>query len=247
MKKANDRTNAKLFVSGEYRVISSREPHSTVSEQYRKLRTNIDYSSFNDELKVINLTSSVPGEGKTVTALNLATVYSQSEIKTLVIDMDLRKPKIHRAFNISNSIGLAQTVINDMALEKTIYKASEFLHVLPAGDKLPFPSEFLLSKKLHALIETLKEKYDKIIIDCPPMTAVTDASIISKFSDGTALVIASRKTSADVASSVVKNLKENGANMIGAILTRVQKRDAKYAAGYYYYYSENYEEVSDKD
>ncbi len=221
-----------------YKVISSREPLSTIAEQYRKLRTNIDYSTFNDDLKVINLTSSFPGEGKTVTALNLATVYSQSEIKTLIIDMDLRKPKIHRAFTISNSVGLAQIVIKGTPHKEVIHKATEYLHVLPAGEKLPFPAEFLMSKKLKAFIEKLREEYDKIIIDCPPMTAVADASIISKFSDGTALVVGSRKTNVDVAQSVVKTLKENGANMIGGILTRVQKRDSRYASGYYYYSDE---------
>ena len=218
-----------------YRVISANEPLSTIAEQYRKLRTNIDYSTFNKDLKIISLTSSFPGEGKTVTALNLATVYSQSENRTLIIDMDLRKPKIHRAFTISNSKGLSQAVLKDIPLDKVIHEVSEYLHVLPAGEKLPFPAEFLMSKKLKAFMEKLREKYDKIIIDSPPMTAVTDASIISKFSDGTALIVGSRRTNVDIAKSVVKTLNDNGANIIGAILTRVQKRDSRYASGYYYY------------
>lgn len=217
-----------------YRIIADKEPLSAVTEQYRKLRTNIDYSTFNEELKVLNLTSSFPGEGKTVTALNLATVYSQSDIKTLVIDMDLRKPKIHRAFEISNTKGLSQMVVKNLNKEDAIYKAHEFLHVLPAGEKLPFPAEFLMSKQLKEVMADLRNDYDKIIIDCPPMTAVTDASIISKFSDATILVVASRKTNVDVAQSVVKSLKDNGANILGAILTRVQKKDHRYVTGYYY-------------
>ncbi|MFH5882087.1 CpsD/CapB family tyrosine-protein kinase [Liberiplasma polymorphum] len=228
----------KKNTDNSYKIIAEREPLGAVTEQYRKLRTNIDYSTFNTDLKVLNLTSSFPGEGKTVTVLNLATVYSQSEVKTLVIDMDLRKPKIHRAFNISNNVGLSQLVTKNESLDNVIFKANEFLHVLPAGEKLPFPAEFLMSKKLKALMDTLREQYDKIIIDCPPMTAVADAAIISKIVDGTIVIIASRKTNVDVAQGVIKNLKDNGANVVGGILTRVQKKDHRYAAGYYYYSDE---------
>ncbi len=233
----NMRTNKP---SGEYHVITMNDPGSAIAEQYRKLRTNIDYSSFNEEIKVMNLTSSFPGEGKTVTALNLAVVYSQAEQKTLVIDMDLRKPKIHRGFNLSNSTGLTDIITKDKNKDDVIQKVSEYLHVLSAGEKMPFPAEFLMSKKLKALVETLKGEYDRIIIDCPPMTAVTDASIISKFTDGTIIIVASRKTNGDVAQSIVKTLKENGANIIGSVLTRVQRKDQRYISGYYYYsdYSE---------
>jgi Mrp family chromosome partitioning ATPase len=132
--------------------------------------------------------------------------------------------------------------MNKATKDEVIFKATEYLHVIPAGEKLPFPAEFLMSKQLEALMTDLKQAYDKIIIDCPPMTAVADANIISKFSDGTIVVVASRRTNTDVAQSVVKNLKENGANIIGGILTRVQKKDHRYAAGYYYYYSDEAQE-----
>ncbi len=221
--------------SDEYHVITMNNPSSAISEQYRKLRTNIDYSSFNKEIKVMNLTSSFPGEGKTVTALNLAVVYSQGEQKTLLIDMDLRKPKLHRGFNLSNAQGLTDIIIKNKSKDDMIQEVNEFLHVLPAGEKMPFPAEFLMSKKLQALIETLKGEYDRIIIDCPPMTAVTDASIISKFTDGTIIIVASRKTNADVAQGIVKTLKDNGANILGSVLTRVQRKDQRYISGYYYY------------
>ncbi len=217
-----------------YHIISAKEPLSPIAEQYRKLRTNIEFSNIDKEMKVINLTSSFPQEGKTLTSLNLATVYSQANVKTLIIDMDLRKPKIHRAFNISNQTGLTAIVLNKTPIDNLIIPATEFLDVLPAGEKVPFPVEFLMSKHLEKTIESLREKYDKIIIDCPPMTAVTDASIISKYSDGTIIVIASRKTNEDVVEGVVKDLKTNGANIIGSVLTRVRKRDHKYMSGYYY-------------
>ncbi len=229
--------NHKNGVREDYHVISANEPSGIIAEQYRKLRTNIDFSTFNEELKVINMTSTFAAEGKTVTALNLATVYAQAEKKTLIIDMDLRKPKIHRAFNIVNANGLTDVITKNLSLDKAIVEAEPFLHVLPAGEKMPYPAEFLMSKKLKELVEKLKETYDKIIIDTPPMSAVTDASIVSKLTDGTALVVASRQTNSDAAESIVKTLKENGANIIGAILTRVSRKDHRYL-DYYYKYEE---------
>jgi capsular exopolysaccharide synthesis family protein len=226
--------------SDNYHIISANDPLSPVTEQYRKLKTNIDFSNLNKEMKVINLTSSFPKEGKTVTSMNLATVYSQGNKKTLLIDMDLRKPKLHRAFNISNTKGLTDTIINDTPVKELIFTATPTLDILSAGPKVPFPVEFLMSDKLKNTIESLREDYDKIIIDCPPMTAVTDANIVSKFSDGTIVVIASRHTSVDVAKNIVKDLKDNGANVIGSVLTRVRRKDKKYISGYYSYqeYSE---------
>ena len=219
----------------EYKIISKLEPHSSISEQYRKLRTSIDFSSFNKDLKVINLTSAFPGEGKTVTCINLATVYAQSKQKTLMIDMDLRKPKIHRAFGLSNKGGLSDFITTNLAIEKNIHKIDKYLDVLVSGSKIPFPSEVLVSDKIKGMVEYLKTKYDKIIIDTPPLTAVADATIVSNFSDGTVFVIASRKTNSDVAQDVLKQLKDSGANVLGGILTKVKKKDAIYGMDYYYY------------
>ncbi|MFP4287581.1 MAG: CpsD/CapB family tyrosine-protein kinase, partial [Candidatus Izemoplasmataceae bacterium] len=151
------------------------------------------------------------------------------------VDMDLRKPKIHRAFNISNSVGLSQMITKNVKKEHAVYKHTDYLHILPAGEKMPFPAEFLLSKSLTTLIEDLKNDYEKIIIDCPPMAAVADASIISRFSDGTIVVVASRSTKKPLVDEMIKTLKLNGANIVGGILTRVKQNDYRYQTGYYYY------------
>ncbi len=222
----------------KYSVITNEEPHSSVSEQYRKIRTAIDYSSLDKEMKVINLTSTYPGEGKTVTALNIATVYAQTKQKTLVIDMDLRKPKNHRAFNLRNHGGVCEYVKNDHEISDDIVQVDEYLDVLVAGKKVPFPAEVLVSKKINEMMDELRKQYDRIIIDCPPLTAVTDATIISNFCDGTVYVIASRHTNVDAAKECLKTLKDTGANVLGGILTRVQKRDQLYGRQYYYYYGE---------
>lgn len=224
---------------GHYMPIAQGDPHSIASEQYRKLRTNIDLSNFNKEIKSIAITSSFKEEGKTLTSINLATVYAQCAKKTLLIDMDLRKPKIHRGFKLSNETGLSNIIKDGIAKEEVIHKVGDYLYVLSTGSKLPFPNEFLLSKDLRSLMKELHQEYDRIIIDTPPMTAVNDASIVSTFVDGTILVIASRNTSSDVANDVLKNLNDNGANMIGSVLTRVQKRDHRY---FNYYYYEEYTE-----
>jgi len=222
----------------KYRVITDVDPHSTVSEQYRKLRTNIDFSNFNKEIKLINLTSTYPGEGKTVTCINLATVYAQSKMKTLLVDLDLRKPKIHRAFQLPNKDGISSFVTNNHPIEDAIINVAENLDVLVAGEKVPFPAELLVSKKIKEMFADLKEKYDRVIIDCPPLTAVADATIISNYCDGTIYVIASRNTNREIAKGCIKDLTENGSNVIGGVLTRVQKRDQYYGMEYYYYYGD---------
>ena len=222
----------------QYRIISKHEPHSPVSEQYRKLRTNIDLLNFDVETKVINLTSTVPGEGKTITCLNLATVYAQSGKKTLLMDLDLRKPKMHRAFELPNKGGIHGYMTGETTVEESVKNVDKNLDILVAGEKLPFPAEVLTSKKIKELFETLRQKYDRIIVDCPPMTAVADANIISNYSDGTVYVIASRHTNRDLAKDSLKELKENGANILGAVLTRVQKKDHFYGMEYYYYYGD---------
>ena len=220
-----------------YRVITREEPRSSVSEQYRKVRTSIDFSSLDKQLRVINMTSANPGEGKTVTCINVATVYSQAEKKVLLVDMDLRKPKIHRAFDLSNTGGVSG-YIQDKSLKNNIQEVDTYLHVMVSGEKIPFPSEALGSNLIKDMMEEIRKEYDIVIIDCPPMTAVTDASIISNFCDGTVFVLASRSTNRDVARNSIKLLNNHGANVLGAVLTRVSKRDSAYGMDYYYYYGE---------
>lgn len=227
------RQNQKL---NSYIPISEKEPLSVITEQYRKLRTNIELSSFNHEIKTVAITSTMAAEGKTLTAVNLATVYAQSGLKTLLIDMDLRKPKVHRGFGLINEIGLADIITKKMDYDKAVHVVNPNLNILTAGSKLPFPAEFLMSEKLKDLVIELKGKYERIIIDTPPMTAVTDASIISTFVDGVIIVIANRQTRLDIAERAIKDLKDHGANIIGSVLTRVDKREQHYLNYYSYYH-----------
>jgi capsular exopolysaccharide synthesis family protein len=221
-----------------YNVISKEQPDSVISEQYRKLKTNIEFTSIDESVQVVNVTSTHAGEGKSVTALNLATVYAQGKIKTLIVDMDLRRPKLHRAFRLPNRGGLGGYFSNQKEIGSFIQKVDDHLDVLVAGDKLPFPAEVLASRKIKEMINTLKTKYDKIIIDCPPVSVGTDTMLISNFSDGTVFVVASRHTKYDVAKAQLDELKKAGANILGGVVTKLRKRDQFYGASYYYYYSE---------
>jgi capsular exopolysaccharide synthesis family protein len=124
-------------------------------------------------------------------------------------------------------------ILHNLTVEEAVQVVDDHLHILTSGTKLPYPAEFLMSDKLKELIECLKGKYDKIIIDTPPMTAVTDANIISSLVDGVVIVFAAREAKIDVASRVIKDLKDNGANIIGSVMTRVKKKEHHYA--YYYY------------
>ncbi len=219
----------------DYQIISKIAPLSNITEQYRKLRTAVDYSSMDKEIKVINFTSSFPEEGKTLTGLNLATVYAQTGKKVLIIDLDLRKPKVHRAFKVSNKNGIVDIVANDLKIEDAIVSVDTNLDVIVTGGKVPFPTEILNSKKLGNIIQELKEQYDKIIVDCPPLTAVADATVISNLCDGTIFTVGYRKTNKDIAKSVLKQLESTGANVIGGIMTQVNTREVYYGMGYYSY------------
>ena len=220
--------------TGSYIPITSKDPSSIVSEQYRKLRTNIELSNFNDEIKVIGLTSTFAQEGKTITSVNLATVYAQSEMKTLLIDMDLRSPKVHRGFKLINDIGLSDIISKNLDPKNVIHQIDDHLSVLTTGSKLPFPAEFLMSQKLKDLVEKFKNEYDRIIIDTPPMTAVADASIIGSLCSGMILVIKAKETETSVVKNDIKDLEDNGVKIIGSVLTRVNIKDHRYMNYYYY-------------
>ena len=212
--------------------IVEKQPKSVAAEAYRVLRTNIQYSSFDKEIKKILVTSSEPGEGKSTTSGNLALAYSQDEKKTLIIDCDLRKPSLHKKFRISNNVGLSDVVLDNSKISKSIVKYTDNLHILPSGKVPPNPSEMLGSKSMERLLDELSEIYDAIILDTPPVHAVTDAQILSTKVDGTILVIRAEKTKREAVIDGKKALEKVGANIIGTVLNGGESSKGKY---YYYY------------
>lgn len=181
----------------------------------------------------------MPGEGKSTTAANLAIVYAQSDKKVLLIDGDLRKPTMHKTFNLSNRWGLTSLLTGKVTINEVIRETQiDNLEVLAAGPIPPNPSEILSSKKMEDLLEELKGKYDMIIMDTPPVLAVTDAQILSTKCDGVVLVLTSGRVKRDFAIKAKANLDHVNARILGVVLNNV---DAKNSENYYYYYYGNSE------
>lgn len=209
-------------------------PKSVVSESYKTLRTNIQYSSFDKEIKTIVVTSSIAGEGKSMTSCNLALSFAQENKKVLLIDCDLRKPSIHKKFRISNLKGLSNTLVGKIEIENAEYRYNNYLTILTSGPIPPNPSEMLGSNQLKNLVEKLKERYDVIILDSAPLQAVTDAQLLSANADGTILVVEAEKTKKDDIVSAKELLNKVDANILGLVLNKSKNREKKY----YYYYGE---------
>ena len=212
--------------------IVEKEPKSIAAESYRTLRTNIQYSSFDKDYKVIMVTSSEPGEGKSTTSGNLALCLAQGDKKVVLIDCDLRKPSIHKKFKVSNIVGLSDVIIGKEELVAALHRYNKNLVILTSGKIPPNPYEMLSSKAMTALIENLKENFDYIILDTPPVQAVTDSQILSTKADGSILVVRSEKTKKDSVQNAIGLLKKVNANIIGTVLNGVDNSKNKY--NYYY-------------
>ncbi len=221
-------------------LITYLQPKSPISEAYRMIRTNLHYSSYDKELKTILVTSAGPGEGKSVTMGNIAIAIAQTGKKVLLIDGDLRKPKVHRYFDLANVQGVTNVIVGEAHAEDVIQqpKDMENLYVLTSGPVPPNPSELLGSQKMKDFITSLKEQFDMILIDAPPVGSVTDAAVLSTYIDGVILVIASGQTTIEAAKRARDVLQQVKANVLGVVLNKIKKNNT---GSYYYYYYSSYE------
>lgn len=216
-------------------LITVKSPKDPVSEAYKTLRTNIQFSSFDEKVKTIMITSAGSGEGKSITSANLAVVMAQLGNKTILIDCDERKPNIHKIFGLSNMYGLSNLLASDDNFESAIVDSGiDNLKVLTSGVKVPNPSELLGSKKMSKLIDSLKEKYDYIILDTTPILAVTDAQIISKYSDGCLLVISSGEAEKEAVIKSKEALENVNSKILGVVLNKIKVNYKLYYKKYYY-------------
>ncbi|MDV4150433.1 CpsD/CapB family tyrosine-protein kinase [Clostridium sp. AL.422] len=206
---------------------------SIIAESFRKLKTNIQYSSLDKKCKVIAITSSKPGEGKTFVSSNLALTLSEGNRKVILIDCDFRNPNIHRKFNISNITGLSETLLDKENFNIAIRKYSENFVIITSGNMPPNPSETLASERMAEFLEELKEKYDYIILDTPPLLVVSDPQVISIKADGTILVVRVGNTKKYEIQESYKILKSINANVVGTILNGMKNEDKKYYGKYY--------------
>ena len=213
--------------------VMEKAPKSIDAEAYRSLRSNIEYSSFDDEYRVIVVTSSVPGEGKSTTSGNLAIALAQSGNSVLLVDCDMRKPSIHKMFKISNAAGTAELLLRKKSFEEVANKHNENLTIITAGKIPPNPSEMLASRAMTAFIEEMKNEFKYIILDTPPLQAVTDAQVLSTKADGVLLVVRAGSTKREMVFNSVDLIKKVQGKVIGTVLNGVENKKNNY-----YYYGE---------
>lgn len=214
-------------------LITKLSPRSPVSEQYRTVRTNLQFAMVDKELEALVVTSSGPEEGKSMTTANLAVVYAQQGKKVLLIDADLRKPTVHYTFRLDNLQGLSSVLVGEESFEDAINTTDvENLDVISCGPIPPNPSELLGSRRMQAVLQKAKEFYDVVIFDTPPVLAVTDAQILTNIADGALLVIRSNQTEFEAVERAKDALNTSHGKLLGTVLN---DRDKK-SSNYYYYY-----------
>lgn len=220
------------------KITSLEKPQSNISEAYRTIRTGIEFSNLDKDLKVICMTSSKQNEGKTTVLSNLGVSFAKIDKKVLLIDADLRNPSISKMFDTSNSQGLMDILLGKRDIQDCIKKTKqENLYILTGGTIPPNPAEVLSSKKMSEFIESIKDEYDYIFIDSPPVGVVSDASIISAYSDGVIFVVGANEVDSNLAKIAKERLDSVKANIVGVILNKFKTNiNSEY---YNYSYNEN--------
>lgn len=204
-------------------------------EAYRSLRTSIQYSGIDMELQSLVVTSSIPSEGKSTVAANLARSFSEMDKKVLLIDADLRKPTIHKKLQLSNQVGLSDLIVQKLNPSEVIQKVDDQFHVLTSGKIPPNSAELVGSEKMSHLLSYLKEIYDYIVIDTPPVLSVTDPQLLALKADGTLLVVRAEKTKQKIVLNAYKELKKLNVHVIGSILNDCGQKMGGYSQYYYQY------------
>jgi tyrosine-protein kinase Etk/Wzc len=228
------------------RLISHSDLKSPVTEAYRTIRTNIQYFDITEKIQTLLFTSPGPKEGKSTTVSNLAVTLSQQGVKTLIVDADLRKPVMAKTFRLSKSPGLTDILVGKANLSMCIAETGiDNLYLLPSGTIPPNPSELLSSSKMADLMELLKEAFHIVLLDSPPVLAVTDASVLAKKTDGVVLVVRSEVTEEDAATMAKHHLEHVKARVIGVVINDFNFETRYYRRGYYQYYTYYYHSEDD--
>nr|WP_282154650.1 CpsD/CapB family tyrosine-protein kinase [Cytobacillus gottheilii] len=220
-------------MNSKRKLITKNDPKSPIAEQYRTIRTNIQFSAIDQEIRTILVTSSGPGEGKSTTVANLAVVFAQQGKRVLLVDADLRKPTVHYTFNTLNTTGLTNVLTNQMSLMEAVKANDEKnLYILPCGPIPPNPSELLGSKAMTRVMDEALNEFDIILFDTPPVLAVTDAQILANKCEGTIIVVGSGKTEKEQLLKSKEMLTAAQAKILGVVLNNKKMKDTD---NYYYY------------
>ena len=216
-------------------IISHKNPKSIIAESVKILRTNLQFSNVDGNLKTVMITSSVPGEGKSFTSSNLAVAFSQLGQKVLLVDCDMRRGVQHKQFTVSNTNGLSDLLIDSTADYIKYMKPTKVdnLYVVTAGTVPPNPSELLSSKSFENFINGAREIFDMIIFDLPPVTVVPDAAIVATKVDKTVIVSRIKVTPMEELEKTKKMLENVGANIAGVVVNGVKTSGKKYYGKYY--------------
>ncbi len=216
-------------------LISFTQPKSVNAEQYRTLRTNLEFAQVGKPIRSIAVSSSVPMEGKSTLSSNLAYTYSQTKRNVLIVDADLRKPTLHRTFHIANERGLTTLLANpSIEFNQVVQRSPELgLYFLPSGPIPPNPAELIGSPQMQALMKTLAENFDMVIYDTPPINSVTDAQILATKVDGVLVVARQGLVKKDELRQTKQSLDNVNANLLGVVLSGVELESG---SEYYAYY-----------
>lgn len=222
-------------------LVVKSKPKSAVAESFRALRSNLNYFTSNKDRKVILVTSSVSGEGKTFTSLNLATVLAMSGKRTVIIGADMRKPRLYGDFELDNFIGLSSYLSGLEPLEKVIQQTGiENLYLISGGPVPPNPSELLLRGEIEKLFEALKKDFDYILLDTPPVGLVTDAFVLSKYADHSLFVVRQNYTPKSIIKVIDDYYRDGRVKNISIVLNDIYRSGPGYGYGYGYGYSYGY-------
>ena len=222
-----------------------KKPGAPISEAFRTLRTSVLLSTAERPPQVLLITSSQPSEGKTSTTLNLAITMAQRGSRVLLVDSDLRRPGLAKALGLRNKNGLAEILTGACEFDETLLQTVEgvdSLFLLPAGPYPPNPAELLCSMKMENLIKRLRERFDHVVLDSPPVLPITDATILSSMVDGVIMVVECESTTRAALSRACRVIEHSGGKILGTVLNKVDvRRDGYYGYRYYHgYYTYQY-------
>jgi non-specific protein-tyrosine kinase len=234
------------FTADENPLITLSKPRMPVSEAFRSLRTNLQFSGIDAPLRTLLITSPSPSDGKSSIAANLATVIAQSDKDVVVVDGDMRRPTIHKVFKLSNRLGLSDYFLRAPDKMSGVVKKTPVnnLSIITSGSLPPNPSELLSSTKMRDVIALLAKHFDMVILDSPPLLAVTDALVLTKNVDGVILVVDPKKTKRSAIKQAIEQLQRVNARLLGVVLNNIKIKRSSYYYNREYYYSKHYGKTS---
>lgn len=221
-------------------LITDLDPRSPIVEAFRTLRANIRFVGVDHHIQTLLITSSAPTEGKSAISVNLAVAYAMSGKKVMIMDADLRRPSLHKFLQCSNAFGLTNILLGQRTVPDSIQKTKvEGLSLIASGPLPPNPAELLGSNNMDSILAQVEAEFDILIIDTPPVLAVSDALLLAPKADGCLLVTASLGTKREAAKAAKAALDKAQARVVGTVLNNFQVDQASYY--YYYYYTSDSE------